>query len=409
MRWMNRISATACLFLLLIGNVFANSVLEEIIYTSLRAEGMGGARIASGIHVQDALGNPATLAQREGTSIEISGRQASYDPSGALGGKTSDTGWTPRALNVAHPLPVFSFPVSLAFGVNRPESRETPYLGDVLEVGSLLSFYGAVGIDLASGIRFGASATHMFVDYNLRITSPFDDNFVVKTSMRSTSTRFGFLFDVNELGGQPPIKLGVTIRPAYRVKMGPNSSANVTHSEQPWIFGAGAAWSPNSGLEIALDAEYHQIGGTRNDPSSSLYNYISDANRDLVVFRLGFEKRFPYPDGEVALRAGARSYPTLRSDESELLGMGQAVAGFGFTMGFGVRHKRAEIDFSWVIKDQWEASYYSPNVGEPGGMYTDFGASYQSISIGVTYHFKAVQFENTVWYPKQPQKEEAVD
>lgn len=390
-----------------------NRLLGEPLHVGLRAEAMGGTRIASGVDVQSANDNPAMLVRLTGTTLEISGRLSSLDAS--VDDRRLDrqmSGWQPRSLSIAHSTPLFGGPLTFAFGYQRPESRTTVIDKENQENSRQDGFFGGVGFEPATGVWLGVSASHLLADFS-RETSLFQSgtwsDFVHEQRMRATLFRLGILFDLNRGETPLPLQIGVSIRPQTEMKLESNIGVSEETAQMPLVLSTGFAWEPFPRFRAALDIDYYQISGRRiyDDYADRL---ISRGNRDMACIRFGVEKIFLISKGHLALRAGLHTFPTLEADYSDGDVSGSPVYGFGYTSGAGLRIGRAELNLSIVHLDRYKAEYPIPTGGcvlLPAG--PAYQWDYHAFSIGFSYHFRVIDPENVVWKRKQPGQEKAVE
>ncbi|MCB2199607.1 hypothetical protein KQI63_09395 [bacterium] len=381
--------------------------LWEPVLEGLRAEAMGGTRIATGEDVQSANGNPATLLHLSSTTLELAGRESSFEASRGLNHEEQLSGWQPRSLAIAHHTPLLGIPLTFAFGYQRPESRATVIDEENQDNSRQDGFFGGVGFEPVSGVWLGFSASHLLADFRREISlfqSGSWSEIVYEERMRATFFRIGILFDLSEGITPLPLQIGVSVRPPADMKLESNLSMSREVAEMPPVLSTGLAWAPFQRFRAAIDLDYFQISGRRIHGDVA-HHLISMGNRDMACLRFGVEKVFPIPKGHLALRAGVRTFPTLEADYSDDVSSGSPLYGFGYTTGAGLRIGRAELNLAIVHLDRYKGVQQSP-FGDPFG--ADFQGDYHAFSLGFSYHFQVVDPDKVVWKPKQPRKEAAM-
>ena len=348
---------------LALGYATADADSYDPVTVGARAEGMGGAAIATARDLEAVPANPAGLLSLNAPELVVGGRVIEdVEETSQLSGTTRTPTFRHTGANLvggAYPLTVGGRALVLAAAYHRPLELVTHFRGEGIE-GGVTAWSSAVALALTPWLGGGLALNFWdgVRDYSHGL--PDGSHLWWKSEYSGVNATFGVAFDLRHtsrptplrigLAAHTPFDLGIDYHELTTVVGGPDRPDAWTYRvEMPWRVGLGAAWEPVPRLRVAIDVERRFFGDRRIIAEGAGGRVVSDlsaSGEDLTPVRLGVEYRLAVGRSTVPLRLGGRTVPTLRADRRDGVVRGQAV-GRAWTAGTGLETGRVRLDLAW--------------------------------------------------------------
>jgi len=407
MKQLVRSSAVAAM-LLFSSDGFAQQLDWNITGAGARAEGFGGAFIGVADDATAVVWNPAGLSQLERPEASVVTKFISEsldytdntDPS-----QNSSESQSHFALNFG------SFALPLKAGGNnivvavayqrqldmygRSKTVTSSYTEDYESSGGANTITPGVGVSLSPVISVGASANIWLSSYDITDKLAILGTDYTQT-VNGTFSGFNFvlggLFDFSGLKSPVPLKLGVSLKTPFNLKIDqafktspaiPSyefNDVNATLTAQmPLMLGFGGSYRIGENLTLAADYEMRGYGSkqfTQDVNGMQSTGQMSDSKKNLNQFRVGAEYLVVTDAGVFPIRAGFQTLPTVLADYDANGNPIDQVVGNGFAVGTGFISGTFALDLT-----------YSRNSYDQGDTYTTTSISKSMITGSVIVYF----------------------
>lgn len=390
MKYLLRSSVIAAV-LLFSSDGFAQQLDWNITGAGARAQGFGGAFIGVADDATAVVWNPAGLSQLERPEASVVTTFISEgvdytdntDPS-----QNSNESQSHVALNFgsfALPLKAGGNNIVVAVAYQRQldmygksKTVTSTYTEDYESSGGANTITPGIGISLSPVISVGASANIWLSSYDItdKITIAGTD---YTQTVNGTFSGFNFvvggLFDFSGLKSPVPLKLGVSVKSPFNLKIDQsfvttppipsydfnNTSATLT-AQMPLMLGFGASYRIGENLTVAADYEMRGYGSKQftQDVNGTQYTgQMSDSKKNLNQFRIGAEYLIIADAGVFPIRAGFQTVPTVLADYDASGNPTNQVVGNGFAVGTGFISGTFALDLTYSRSSYDQGDTYS--------------------------------------------------
>lgn len=343
----------------------ANGESFDPVTVGARAEGMGGAAIATAIDSEAVSANPAGLLSLKKIDVLLAGRSlkdsAESRPASGPSTTIDDYQVAVSLAGAAIPLRIAGHDLALAIAYQRPLELVTHYRGHSID-GGVSAWSPAFAVALTPWLDAGAAlniwdGTRDF-DHDLADGS----RLWWKSDYSGTNATLGARLDLGRTAAALPVRIGLAARTPFDLGIayderattasGTESTAAWSYRIQmPWMIGLGVSWEPTADWTVALEGETRLFRGKKTIATGSAgtdVTPLSASDDNLTPVRLGAEYRLHVRSLVIPLRAGVRTVPTLYADRRDGQPVDQAV-GMAYTGGVGVGAGRlhADLAYSW--------------------------------------------------------------
>jgi long-subunit fatty acid transport protein len=364
-----------------------------------RAEGFGGAFIGVADDATSIVWNPAGLATLERPEASLVTRyisettEYSYTAFSSSNSSESQSHFSLNFGSLALPLKAGGNNIVVAVAYQRQLDAYVNQKSSSMEYtseGGANTITPGIGVKLSPMISVGLAANFWLGKYNdtnkdlVALTTTTDDG-----SFSGTNFVLGGLFDFSSGNSKLPLKIGVSVKTPFDLKIDqtshvPATGAQATASatvQMPLMFGLGASYQPTENLTLALDYETRAYGSKQISVSvngTSLGQVDMSASKEnLSQIRVGAEYLIVTSTAVIPLRAGYRSVPTLLANYDDFSKSTGQVSGSGFSLGSGYITDKFAIDLTY------NSTSYAQTYGTTGNVKYSIG----TFSTSVIFYF----------------------
>jgi long-subunit fatty acid transport protein len=371
-----------------------NNLDINLIGAGARAEGFGGAFIGVADDATSIVWNPAGLATLERPEASVVARTIAQkaefsDTQSPEYNNTQNVGQvTLNFGSVAYPLRSGGSNVVLALAyqqqINLRKVFKISNDFDIENTGSANTMSPAIGIRLMPVLSVGVAANFWFGKLDQSQTSNYtyldslgnpyanEYHFTSSGTLSGTNVVFGVLVDLSELQSPIPLKLGVSCKTPFDLKLtgtenyhySPppfDTTGNTTQTiEMPLMLGFGVSYRIGDNLTVAADYEIRQFKDKKlvfhDDLGNNNTGPVSEANSNLNQLRIGAEYLVVAKEGVFPLRVGYRTVPTVLAnmnpsydaDGNYHPNYSSEVSGTAFSIGTGFISNRFALDAAYT-------------------------------------------------------------